>query len=149
MVVTTRTNSNNKNFQELVRELDVDLANRDGKEHSFYGQFNKIEGLQYVVVAYEQEKPVGCGALKEYSQGTVEVKRMYVPPEKRGQGIASIILKELEKWGKELGYRKCILETGKKQHEALGLYKKSNYLQIPNYGQYVNVENSVCFEKEI
>lgn len=42
---------------------------------------------------------------------------------------------------------KCVLETGIRQPEAIALYKRSGYVQIPNYGQYLNVENSVCFEK--
>ncbi len=72
---------------------------------------------------------------------------MFVLPEKRGIGIASTILKELEKWTSELNFRKCILETGIRQQEAIALYKKNNYNPIPNYGQYEQVKSSVCFEK--
>ena len=72
---------------------------------------------------------------------------MYVPLNKRGQGIASTVLKELEKWAIDLNFKKCLLETGKKQPEAIELYKKSGYRIIPNFGQYANIENSVCFEK--
>ena len=79
----------------------------------------------------------------------MEVKRMFVDLAFRGNGIASIILNELEKWAKELGYSGCILETGKKQPEAIKLYKKNGYAIIPNYGQYKQVENSVCFEKAL
>lgn len=149
MIITKRTNSDDRNFQKLVRELDNDLKIRDGDEHSFYAQFNKIDLLKHVIVAYEQGQAVGCGAIKEYSKDTMEVKRMYVPLNKRGQGIATIILNELETWCRELNYKKCILETGKKQPEAIELYKKNNYKIIPNFGQYKNVENSVCFEKEL
>jgi len=79
----------------------------------------------------------------------MEVKRMFVLPNKRGKGIASIILKELEKWAIDLSFKKCLLETGKKQPEAIRLYHKNGYKIIPNFGQYQNVENSVCFEKII
>jgi putative acetyltransferase len=79
----------------------------------------------------------------------MEVKRMFVVEEKRGQGIASKVLIELEKWAKELHYEKCILETGVKQPEAIRLYEKSGYRRIPNYGQYKDVAASVCFEKRI
>lgn len=142
-----RTNSDDSDFQKLVVELDRDLAIRDGEEHSFFAQFNKIVDIKYVLVAYENEIAVGCGAIKEYQEQVMEVKRMYVPLKKRGNGIASMILKELEIWAKELGYQKCILETGKKQPEAISLYKKNNYNIIDNYGQYAEVESSVCFEK--
>ena len=49
----------------------------------------------------------------------------------------------------ELSCEKCILETGKRQPEAIELYKKNGYRIIPNYGQYAGIENSVCFEKEV
>lgn len=147
MYKTIRTNSNNADFQDLVRELDKDLAIRDGDEHTFFAQFNKIAAIKYVVLVYENEQPVACGAIKEYDENAMEVKRMFVPLEKRGKGIASIVLNELENWAKELGYQKCVLETGKKQPEAIRLYQKNNYSLIPNYGQYANVESSVCFEK--
>ena len=147
MITCKRTNSDDKDFQELVRALDIDLKIRDGEDHSFYAQFNKIDKIKYAVVAYDQGIPVGCGAIKEYAQDTMEVKRMYVPLHKRGRGIASVILKELETWCLELNYKKCILETGQRQTEAIELYKKNNYKIIPNFGQYANVENSVCFEK--
>jgi len=149
MITTKRTNSDNKDFVELVKLLDADLARRDGSEHSFYAQFNKIDKIKYVVVAYEFDEPVGCGAIKEYSPNIVEVKRMYTSPGNRGKGIATKILIELEKWAAELSYEKCILETGKRQSEAVALYKKNGYQLIPNYGQYAGIENSLCFEKEM
>jgi putative acetyltransferase len=147
MINCSRTTSDNKDFRSLVSELDKELAIRDGDEHSFYDQFNKLDAIKYVIVAYDEEYAVGCGAIKEFSQDAMEVKRMFVPFDKRGKGIASSILKNLEQWALELGYKKCILETGKKQPEAIALYMKNGYTIIPNYGQYVNANNSVCFEK--
>jgi putative acetyltransferase len=142
-----RTNSADADFAKLVTELDKDLKIRDGEEHDFYQQFNKIANINHVIVAYEDEEPVGCGAIKSFSIDSMEVKRMFVPAVCRGMGIASVVLKELEKWAKELGVKKCILETGKKQPEAISLYQKNGYTIVPNFGQYENVDNSVCFEK--
>lgn len=144
-----RTNSNNKDFQELVKNLDIELHLRYADEQLFYDQFNKIDAIKYVVIVYDQDKSVGCGAIKEYAEKTMEVKRMYVQLANRGKGIASMVLQELEKWAIELGYEKCVLETGKKQPEAIRLYEKNNFYLIPNYGQYELVESSVCFEKEL
>jgi len=149
MIRIARTDSHNHDFVELVRFLDADLAKRDGKNHSFYAQFNTIDKLKHVVLAYENEKPLGCGAMKEYEANRMEIKRMYVSPESRNKGIATKILSELEHWAGELSYARCILETGKKQREAIALYKKNGYTLIPNYGQYAEVENSLCFEKEM
>jgi len=147
MIKLIRTDSTNKDFIELVKHLDADLLVRDGKEQSFYKQYNQIDAIINVVVAFNDDKPVGCGAIKQFSENAMEVKRMYTLPEQRGKGIATKILAELEKWAEELGYEKCVLETGKRQPEAIGLYKKNGYTIIPNYGQYVGVDNSVCFEK--
>ena len=133
----------------MVNELYIVLKNQDGVEHEFYEQFNKIDKIKYAVVAYYGDTPVGCGAIKEFSKVAMEVKRMYVVPEKRGKGIASGILRELEAWSAELKYETCVLETGKKQPEAIAFYTKNNYNIIPNFGQYGNVENSVCFEKRL
>lgn len=144
-----RTDSDNSDFISLVKLLDADLAIRDGSEHAFYAQFNKIDKIRHVVVCYEDNKAVSCGAIKEYDPETMEVKRMFTLPEFRGKGYASTLLAALESWAKELGYSKCILETGLKQPEAIAVYKKNGYRIIPNYGQYAGIENSVCFEKPL
>ena len=149
MLEIVRTNSDNKDFIYLVKFLDAELASIDGRDHSFYNQFNKIDSLKHVIVAYHNKKPVGCGAVKEFDQDTAEIKRMYVSTELRGKGVATKILSELEKWALELSYSKCILETGIKHPDAVALYKKCGYKVIPNYGQYINMEKSICFEKII
>jgi putative acetyltransferase len=144
-----RTNSSDKDFQSLVIELDKDLKERNGESNDFFAQFNKIDLIKNAVVAYDHNQPVGCGAMKEYDETSMEIKRMYVPIENRGKGIAGAILVELENWARELGYKKCVLETGNKMPEAIGLYKKSGYEIIPNYGQYLGVEMSICFGKKL
>ena len=149
MLEIIRTNSDDKDFQELVRLLDEDLAIRDGAEHSFYAQFNKIDAIRHAVVAYSDGKAVGCGAFKKYVEETVEIKRMFVRPENRGQSIGVEVLNELEKWANEEGFNFAVLETGKKQPEAIRLYQKSGYETIPNYGQYEGIENSVCMKKTL
>ena len=149
MISILRTTSDNPDFQELVGHLDAELRVREGDEAEFYLQFNKIDTIKHAVVAYNGDEAVGCGALRAYETDTVEIKRMFVPLERRGKGIASEILKGLETWAAELGFRKCILETGHKQPEAIALYNKKGYAVISNYGQYQSVENSICFEKVI
>ena len=149
MLSFKRTDSDNADFQTLVVLLDKDLSIRDGDEHGFYAQFNKIDSIRHVVVCYSDDKPVGCGAFKPYEANKVEIKRMFVLPEYRGQGIGHFILNELESWAADLQYTACILETGKKQPEAISLYQKAGYTITKNYGQYEHVENSVCMIKTI
>jgi len=149
MITLRRTDSDDPDFIALVKLLDADLAIRDGADHGFYSQFNKIDKIRYAVVCYENDQPFGCGAIKAFSDEAMEVKRMYVSPEGRNKGIATRVLTELEAWASEMGYSKCVLETGKRQPEAIALYEKNGYLRTENYGQYVGVENSVCFEKRL
>src|SRR5207237_5535498 len=101
MINLLRTDSDNEDFRALVALLDADLRIRDGDEHGFYAQFNKIDKIREVIVAYENETAVGCGAFKEYESNVAEIKRMFVLPDARGRGIAGLILKELENWAKE------------------------------------------------
>tara|TARA_R110002073_G_scaffold123234_1_gene266787 strand:+ start:79458 stop:79907 length:450 start_codon:yes stop_codon:yes gene_type:complete len=149
MTTIVKTDSTNLDFQSLVKELDAYLKTTDGDDHDFYNQYNGLEDIKHVLVAYVDEKPIGCGAIKKFDTNAVELKRMYVKLEKRGSGIAKQILTFLEEWAKETGFQKCMLETGRRQVEAVKFYEKSGYKRIPNYGQYVQMENSICFKKTL
>ncbi|MFQ6599500.1 GNAT family N-acetyltransferase [Flavobacterium sp. C3NV] len=144
-----RTNSDDIDFINLVALLDQDLAIRDGEDHAFYNQFNKTDAIKHVIVFYENDIAVGCGAFRKKKEDTVEIKRMYVHPEHRKKGIASAVLAALEIWAKEVGYAYTILETGKNQPEAINLYQKLNYTIIPNYPPYEKMDNSVCMKKTL
>lgn len=144
-----RTDSKNPDFSRLIVSLDANLKSRNGEQQEFFNQFNKVDQIKQVVVAYLNNIAIGCGAVKPYNEEAAEVKRMFVADEYRGKGIASKVLAELEKWSKELGYTSTVLETSKAQHEAVNLYAKKGYTVIENYGQYVGVENSICFEKKL
>lgn len=147
MIELIRTNSENKDFVNLVKQLDAYLKTVDGEDHAFYNQYNNIDILKHTVVAYLENKPVGCGAFKKYDNNSAEIKRMFTLPELRGKGIANNILILLENWARELSYESCILETGERQFEAVQFYKKNNYIVTTNYGQYKNIDNSICFKK--
>jgi putative acetyltransferase len=146
---TLRTDSTSPDFQSLVRHLDEELAAYNGTDNEYYSSFNKIENIKHALVVYSHEVPVGCGAIKEYSSDAAEVKRMYVNREIRGKGTGKIILDELEKWALELNYNYLILETGSGLEAAVGLYLSSGFEIIPNYGQYINMDKSICFKKKI
>lgn len=149
MLAFKKTDAKNHDFQNLVKLLDADLLIRDGEIHHFYAQFNKVDFIKNVIVAYADDEAIGCGAIKLYDNQTMEVKRMYVKESHRNKGIAAQLLTHLEEWSNALGYQKCILETGNNQPEAIKLYHKCNYQLIPNYGQYAGVETSFCFEKKL
>ncbi|HIB36613.1 MAG TPA: GNAT family N-acetyltransferase [Mesonia sp.] len=142
-----KTDATNKDFQKLVELLDRELATIDGDDHTFYHQFNGIDQLKYVIIAYQDQKPVSCGAFKVLDKQTVEIKRMYTLKNYRGSGLASKVLAALEDWANNLSFTRCRLETGVRQPDAIRLYTKNNYQPIENYGQYLGIENSKCFEK--
>ena len=149
MFAFVRRDSNSQDFLDLVTQLDADLSQRNGTLQATYNKYNIIQHIDTVVVAYCNHLPVGCGCFKAYDERTAEIKRMYVKPENRGEGVSKQILAELEKWALELGFTKTILETGIKQPEAIGLYNESGYSRIPNYGQYSAMQNSICFSKRL
>ena len=144
-----RTDSENKDFIKLVASLDDYLSIINGEDDSFFRKFNKVEDLQYVIVAYLNSIPVGCGALKIFDTDSLEIKRMFVDPIYRGRKIAQQIVAELELWAQELNYNSCILETSTEMKPAVSLYRNVGYSEIPKYGQYKEVENSICFKKEL
>ncbi len=146
---TKRGSSSDPDFQELVRDLDRYLTITDGDEHDFYHQYNGIENIPYVVVIYDHKEPVACGSLRPMSEEMAEIKRMYVKPSRRRRGLASMVIRELEEWARELGLTSLVLETGKRQTEATSFYPAMGYRLIPNYGPYEGVENSLCYQKDL
>jgi len=143
-----RTNSNHPDFQKLTSLFDEYLIDIDGDEKDFFAQYNQIY-IDNVILCYENEIAVGCGAFKKSESQVAEIKRMFVSVEHRGKGIAFKILTELEIWAKELNHISCILETSYKLENAITLYKKTGYVITKNYGQYIGVESSVCMQKNL
>ena len=148
MLTIKRTSSENPDFKKLVKLLNEELAGRDGSNHPL-SQFNPIDQLKYVVLAYEKDKPIGCGAIEEYDLNTIEIKRMYVALEARGERIGTRILSELEHWAQELGSSKVLLFTGPNQPEAHKLYKSCGYIQICKYGKLKSIPDAICFAKDL
>ncbi len=144
-----RTDSNDKDFHLLVEQLNNYLLQQYGDLQDFYNQFNQIGNIPNVVVAYVNGEPAGCGCFKRFDDTSVEVKRMFVTEEQRGKAIGAAILSELENWAAELGHRAAVLELGNNQPEAIRLYQKQGFEVIPNYGQYVGMETSICLKKKL
>ena len=149
MVHIKRTNSDDKDFRLLVRQLDKYLLSRYGALQDYYSQFNKTDNIPNVVVVYVNGEPVGCGCFKKFDDTSVEVKRMFVTEAQRGKAIGAAILTELEKWAAESGHQAAVLELGNNQPEAIRLYQKQGFEVIPNYGQYIGMETSICLKKKL
>ena len=144
-----RTANTHEHFVFLTALLDQELNARYGKSQSLYDKHNRIDPIDTAVIGYVGGAPAACGCFKPFDFHTVEIKRMYVVQDLRRKGLSSKILQDLENWSRELGYTRTVLETGKGQPEALGLYRKNGYQTIENYGPYKDLENSICMEKSL
>src|SRR3954452_17714045 len=101
------------------------------------------------VVARDDGRALGCGALRSLGEPVVEIKRMYVRPEARGRGIGAALLHALEREAIERGFRVVRLETGPMQPEAINLYARAGYREIPCFGAYASGAASRCFERRL
>ena len=144
-----RTDASSQDFRDLVAGLDLYLSERYGHEQTFFTQYNQLDDIKHVVVAYINGEAVGGGAFKKYEGNVAEIKRMFASPAARGKGVATKVLAELEDWATEVGFKNCVLETLKMNDDAIGLYLKNGYEIIPNYGQYQHTESSVCMGKKM
>lgn len=144
-----RTTSANADFRKMVNLLDKDLYRRNGESQKQYHQYNQIDHINHAVLVYREGKPVGCGCFKRFGDKTVEIKRMFVLPEMRAKQLAFRMLRELEIWAVEEGNSLSVLETGRRQLEAQRLYSQAGYSLTENYGQYIGMEDSICYRKEL
>lgn len=140
----------------MMARLTAELAARYQDDGA--GDF-KVEDLadprSVFLVARVDGVLAGCGALRPCEHAPAnerdigEVKRMFVDPTFRGQGVGVAILDALEKRARDVGFKRVWLETGTMQPEALGLYRRAGYREIEKYGFYRKDPRSVCFEKKL
>ena len=101
------------------------------------------------LVGYLGVQPVAMGGIRLIAGDVAEIKRMYVVPTARGQGIARDLLARLEQLGRDLGATRVVLETGRKQPEAMRLYESSGYTRIDGFGHYRDEPASVSYGKQL
>lgn len=145
-----KTSGQSKELARLIATLDDDLRERygDAKIHGIDLENADHDGIIFFMGTYGKQA-VCCGALRPYDSRRVEVKRMFVKKEYRGKEFSKKLYRHLEQTAREMGFKSIILETGKKQFEAHGLYKKMGFSPIEKFGEYVIDENSLCFAKEL
>lgn len=145
------TDGSSLDFMELCHELDDFLNELVGGEENRaeYILYNQLDDIHNVIVAYDDDIPVGSVSFKKYDDECAEVKRVFVKEEYRNKGIANELMELLENTAREQGYRYLILESGAPLVAAMALYRKIGYKVIPNYGQYREMPNSICMKKEL
>jgi GNAT superfamily N-acetyltransferase len=138
--------------QQLVAALDAGLAQLYPPEQRF-GPNLKAQHLEAgrgtFLVARDNGRAVGCGAIRMLDGKSAEVKRMYVEPDQRGKGVGRAVLDRLEAAAKQLGALRLVLETGIHSPEALALYRGAGFTQIDCWGEYATSPTSVCMEKTL
>lgn len=142
-----KTDDLDKDFIALTKALDKHFHTTYGLLQKQYSTYNVISQIKTVLVGYVDNEPMACGCFRIFENDSIEIKRMYVSPSHRQKGYASILLRELEKWAKELGYQKALLELGNKQPQALKLYESLGYQRRENFGVYKKIKTSICMEK--
>ena len=132
----------------LMGELRAELDERYGGDFE-PGEKPTAADVTVFVVARENGRALGCGALRSLGEPVVEIKRMYVRREARGRGLGAAILAVLEQQAAERGFRVVRLETGPLQPEAVRLYERAGYREIPCFGAYTRGAASRCFERRV
>ncbi|MFI6726264.1 GNAT family N-acetyltransferase [Streptomyces atratus] len=144
---------------KLNDQVQLEYAERYGDEGDVTpldaSMFEPPNGL-YLLAYDAQDRPVATGGWRSqeqndegYSDGDAELKRMFVIPEGRGNGLARRILAVLEADARAAGRSRMVLETGYKQPEAIALYTSSGYTPCEKFGHYRTYENSICFAKPL
>lgn len=144
----------------LVAAAQADLATRYGESDQ-----SPVEAIEFdppeggFFLAYLGGQPVACagwrtlshfyGDESEFGDDVAEIKRMYASPTVRGTGVATSLLTAVEDAARTHGMRRIVLETGRRQPEAMRFYEKHGYLAIPSYGYYKDEPDSVCYSREL
>jgi len=149
LITMIRTTSENPDFKHLTDLLDDELCLLYNTQKADYEEYNRITNLPTVILAYDNDKAIGCGCFKIYDENTIELKRMFVVPSFRGKGIASAMVQELEAWAKEQGFHEVVLETGNKQPEAIAMYQKLGYSDSKKPEQNHEIGHSVFMRKRL
>ncbi len=132
----------------------AEMTVRYGTPDSEPGPAPTAADITVFLVAFDAEEgdrdeAIGCGGLRQLDARHGEVKRMYVVPERRGTGVATVILRALEENARARGWERLVLETGDRQPDAIRFYEREGYTRIPNFGHYADSSYSLCYERRL
>lgn len=137
-------------LRALIQALDKDLQQRYDEENIYTVDLDHPDAFHTTfIVAYIDETPAGCGAIRPLDTESVELKRFFVDSAYRRQGIAGNMLQALEHKALEQGCHFVRLETGAEQFEATAFYERNGYYRIPVFGDYEDDGISLCYEKKL
>ncbi|WP_020585957.1 GNAT family N-acetyltransferase [Desulfobacter curvatus] len=147
-----QTKAEIKAVRELFREyeafLNVDLHFQNFKNElaGLPGKYSRPDGD--LLIGLDGERMVGCVAVRRYSDGICEMKRLFVRPEARGTGLGRRLVREIILIAQELGFSLMRLDTLENLKEAMHLYGTLGFRKIEPY--YENpLPGVVYWEKQI
>jgi putative acetyltransferase len=130
----------------------AELTERYQDPNSEPGPAPSADDITLFLLAFDDygTTPIACGGLRRIDEHHGEVKRMYVVPDRRGSGVATLVLRALEAIARdELGWTRLVLETGDRQPDAIRFYEREGYTRIPNFGYYAASSYSLCYERAL
>ncbi|MEP7306199.1 MAG: GNAT family N-acetyltransferase [Acidobacteriota bacterium] len=152
-VVIRRSALTSPEATRLVAALNAELEAafpEPGATHFSLSSSQVQAGGGAFLVAYLDEVAVGCGAVRRLDDTTAELKRMFVDPSVRGQGVGRALVEALESEARLLGITRVVLETGARLAPAIKLYESMGYTRIPLFGEYLSSpDTSLCFGKPL
>jgi putative acetyltransferase len=127
-----------------------EIAIRYGTPDSEPGPAPTADDITAFFVAYDDTgTAIGCGGVRRLDDTEAEVKRMFVASTSRGSGASTAIMRALERFGRDAGWRRLVLETGDAQPDAVRFYTREGFTRIPNFAYYADSASSLCFEKPL
>lgn len=135
-------------FSEYANSLNISLAFQNFEEelniiNSMYGSPTGC-----LLIVYDQNTPIACAAYRKIGEGICELKRMYIQPNYRGQGIGQELVKLLCEKAKLNGYNFMRLDTLDSMIPAITLYHNNGFYDIDAY--YHNPNKGVVYmEKQL
>jgi putative acetyltransferase len=127
----------------------AEIDARYGRDDSEPGPTPTAADITVFYVAFDGDTPIGCGGLRRLDDEHGEVKRMFVPVDRRGSGVAVAILDRLADDARERGWNRLVLETGDQLPWAIRFYEREGFTRIPNFGYYAGSAGSICFERAL
>ncbi len=136
----------------LIGALNAEPTSRYPEQGACHFRLDLDEvapGRGAYLVAWVGGEALGCGALRRLDAESAELKRMYVAERARGRGLGRALLAALEDEARRLGVRRLLLETGRRQPEAIALYRSSGFADVAPYGEYGGSPLSICMAKDL
>jgi putative acetyltransferase len=137
-----------KLFMEYADALGVDLCFQNFQQEldGLPGDYAPPDGR--LLLAFDDDQPVGCVALRNLVDGICEMKRLYVEPGQRGKGVGRKLAEAIITEARVIGYKKMRLDSLLTLKEAAGMYRSLGFIDIPPY-RYNPLPEAIFMELEL